>query len=209
MSFGLKIFRDDGSLWISPDVTPLNYIGKVNFSSAGTFTTTIPSNKNLMIFLRNTTAASATRVTTSNSGAFWVITIAQTNSGGVLYLFSNMVLNTSGWGVAVYNSVGEMVWNTDMLPLQMFMVNNPYGVSQSGNFSVETGVQVAVTPGVCSTYIAVIDAPRNIFLWGVISAGAFGTRIYGVRTSGVQVEGQKQVWKYKESFLCIDISKYP
>jgi hypothetical protein len=209
MTYGLQIFRDDGSLWMSPDVTPLNYIGKIAFGGTGTITTSVPSGKNLMVFIRNDVATSATRITTSNAGAVWTITITQTNSGGLLYLFANMVTSTTGFGVAVYNAAGEMTWNTDMLPMQFFNVNNPYGVSQTGNYSIDTGVQIAVAPGVCSTYIAVLNAPQNIYLWGAISAGASGTSIYGVRSTGVQVNGQRQVWKYKEFFLCIDVSKYP
>jgi hypothetical protein len=209
MPYGLEIFREDGSLWISPDVTPLNYIGKMTFTGTGGITTSVPSGRNLLVFIRNNAASAATRITTSNAGSTWVINITQTNSTGTLYLFSNMVTTTSGYGVAVYNASGQMVWNTDMLPLQVFNVSNPYGVSQTGNYTIETGVQLAVAPGVCSTYIAVLNAPQNIYLWGAINAGAYGSQIYGVRTSGVQVEGQRQVWKYKESFLCIDISKYP
>lgn len=209
MAYGLQIFRDDGSLWVSPDVTPLNFIGKIAFGGTGTITTSVPSGKSLMVFIRNDAASAATRITTSNAGAVWTITITQTTSGGLLYLFANMVTSSTGFGVAVYNAAGEMTWNTDMLPMQFFAVNNPYGVSQTGNYSIDTGVQIAVAPGVCSTYIAVLNAPQNIYLWGVISAGANGTSIYGVRSSGVQVSGQRQVWKYKESFLCIDVSKYP
>lgn len=209
MAFGLQIFRDDGSLWISPDVTPLNYVGKIAFNETGVITTSIPSGKNLIVFVRNNAASSATRMTTSKSGSVWTINITNTNSTGTLYLFSNMVTSTTGYGVAVYNASKEMVWNTDMLPLQVFTVNNPYGVSQTGNYSIETGTQLAVAPGVCSTYIAMLDPGTNTYLWGNINVGAYGSTIYGVRTTGVQVNGQRQVWKYKENFLCIDISKYP
>lgn len=208
MSYGLQFFRSDGSLWISPDVTPLNYIGKISYGGVGSFTTSIPSNKNLMLFVRNSSANAASRITTTISGGVWIINVIQSNSGGEIYLFSNMVTTTSGWGVAVYNTSGEMVWNTDMRPLQIFTVGNPYGVSQNGNYSIETGVQVAVAPGVCSTYIAMLDPGANVYLWGAISAGAYGSAIYGVRTSGIQVNGQQRTWKYKELFLCIDVSLY-
>lgn len=209
MAYGLQIFRDDGSLFISPDVVPLNYVGKLNYSGIGSLSTSVPSGKSLIVFIRNDAPNSATRVVTINSGSNWVINITQTNSGGTIYLFANMVTTTSGYGIAVYNAGGEMTWNTDMLPLQVFSVNNPYGVSQRDTYSIETGVQVAVAPGVCSTFIAVLNAPQNIYLWGAMSAGAYGSQIYGVRTSSVQVNGQQKTWKYKESFLCIDVSKYP
>lgn len=210
MAYGLQIFRDDGSLWMSPDVTPINYIGNLRYGGTGALVTSVPSYKTLMVFIRNDAAAAGTRITLNNSGATWVINIIQTESSGFIYLFSNMVTSTSGWGVAVYNGAGEMVWNTDMLPLQFFTVPNPYGIDQTGSFAIQTGIQLAVAPGICSTWLAPLDPGAGKYLWGEIHAGANGSVIYGVRSNGIEVTGQGVPrWKYKESFLCIDVTRYP
>lgn len=50
-----------------------------------------------------------------------------------------------------------MTWNTDMLPLQIFTVANPYGINQTGSYSIETGVQLAIAPGICSTWLAPVN----------------------------------------------------
>ncbi|UTJ46570.1 hypothetical protein NLZ15_17240 [Atlantibacter subterranea] len=210
MTYGLQIFRDDGSLWMSPDVTPINYIGNLRYSGVGALVTSVPSSKALMVFIRNDAAAAGTRITLNNSGTTWVINIIQTESSGLIYLFSNMVTSTSGWGVAVYNSAGEMTWNTDMLPLQIFTVANPYGINQTGSYSIETGVQLAIAPGICSTWLAPVNQGGGRYLWGEIHVGASGSVIYGVRSNGIEVtDTGVPRWKYKENFVCIDITKYP
>jgi len=209
MPYGLQIFRSDGSLWISPDVTPLNYIGKMQFSSTGTYATSIPASKSMMVFLRNDAGGVGTMLSQSTANGAWQINITQTGSSGTLYLFSNMVTTSHGYGIATYNSAGEMIWNTDQLPLQVLSVTNPYGASQTGSFSINTGIQLAVSPGICSTYIAPINPAAGQFLYGAMFTGANGTTIYGSRAYAIQVGGALPAYKYKENFYYIDISKYP
>lgn len=208
MAYGLQIFRDDGSLWISPDVTPLNYMGKISFAN-GTVDTGISSSKSLMFFVRHNGPDGAGTFIPNNSGSTWEITITGSNYSGLIYLFSNTVKSQSGYGVAVYNSSGEMTWNTDMLPLQVLKVNNPYGVTQTGSFTVSAGVPVAVNPGICSTWLAVLNPSAGQYIIGAIAAGAYGNTIYGTRIGGEEIVGQRPVYRYKEVFLCIDVSKYP
>jgi len=208
MAYGLKIYRPDGSLWISPDVTPLNYMGRIGFGN-GTYNTGIPSNKSLMFFARHDAPHGAGLFVPNNSGATWVITVTNAAAGGQLYLFSNHVINQHGYGVAVFNAAGEMVWNTDMRPLQVFRIANPQGVNMNGAFEVPVGVQVAVNPGVCSTWIAPIDPAAGIYLTGAMLAGAYGSTIYGTRINGDQTGGGMPVWRYKDEFIYIDVSKYP
>ncbi|XTZ40280.1 hypothetical protein ACQYRI_10120 [Salmonella enterica] len=208
MGYGLKIYRNDGSLWISPDVTPLNYMGKIAFGN-GPYATNVPSNKALMIFVRHNGPDGAGLFIPNNSGSIWTIAVTNANYGGLIYLFSNTVLNEHGYGIAVYGPTGEMTWNTDMLPLQVFRVTNPSPVNQQGSFYVSTGVQVAVNPGVCSTWTAPIDPSAHIFLTGAMAAGAYGDRVYGTRIDGRQVSGGSPAYRYKDQFICIDTSKYP
>lgn len=48
MAYGLQIFRDDGSLWMSPDVTPMNFIKKIRFNAgSGELATGIPEGKSI------------------------------------------------------------------------------------------------------------------------------------------------------------------
>ncbi|EKJ8218458.1 hypothetical protein [Citrobacter sedlakii] len=208
MAYGLQIFRNDGSLWISPDVTPLNFMGKVRFSN-GVVNTGIPSNKSLMFFVRHDGPHGAGIFIPSNSGGSWIITVTYANYSGDIYLFSNHVKSQHGWGVAVYNSAQEMVWNTDMRPLQVFRLNNPQGINQNAAFTVAAGRPVAVNPGICSTWIAPIDPAAGIFLTGAMAAGAYGDTVYGTRINGRQQGGGVPAWRYKDKFICIDTSLYP
>ncbi len=206
MSYGLQIFRSDGSVWINPDVTPLNYMGKISFTN-GTVDTGIPSSKSLMFFVQHSGANGAGTFLPNNTGSTWKIVVEDANYGGQIYLFSNSVKNQTGYGIAVYNSAGEMTWNTDMLPLQVIKIANPYGVNQTSSFTIAAGVSVAVNPGICSTWLATTGS--GSYLVGAMVAGAYGTSIYGTRISGVSATGPIPAYQYKANFLCIDVSLYP
>lgn len=209
MAYGLQIFREDGSLWMSPDVTPMNFIAKIRFNAGGgDLYTGIPDWKSIVFFVRHDREHGLGRFTQVKINGQWVIRYNTARVSGSLYVFANWVNVTSGYGIAVYNAGGEMVWNTDMLPLQVTYIDNPYGVDQRGDITLPVGFNVAVLPGVCSTWLAPLEPAQHIFLVGSMLAGAAFNNIYISRWEGYQVQGTTPAWRYKDRFLCINVDYY-
>ncbi|HCD3187927.1 TPA: hypothetical protein NBM92_002225 [Klebsiella oxytoca] len=209
MAYGLQIFRDDGSLWMSPDVTPMNFIKKIRFNAgSGELATGIPEGKSIAFFVRHDQEHGRGLFSQIKNGGQWNIKYKDARVAGYLYIFANWVNKTSGYGVAVYNAGAEMVWNTGMLPLQLTYIDNPYGVDQRGDITIGVGFNVAVLPGVCSTWLAPLEPAHHIFLVGSLLAGASGNNIYITRYDGTQVNGTTPAWRYRDKFLCINTDYY-
>lgn len=215
-SYGMKIFKDDGSLFISPDVTPLNYIGKIkyrNTSQTYTIPTIVPSDKSIRYFINTTSGSRGGAIVKAfQSGGFWHLEFSRGYGEGYVYIFSNMVTKSSGYGIATYNSNGEMMWNTDMIPLQMFQTSNPSTITENTELRVPVGVNVAVSPGLCSTYLMVIDPYAGIVIYGgMYCTGVNSDIVISNFWSKQSIEGGvgNPPVRYKENLLYIDTSMYP
>lgn len=212
MSYGLKIYREDGSLFISPDVTPLNYIGKFRFEGNTTLFTGVPASVNIMSFIRNDTSTGAAYVIPVQSGGQWNLSVDTNNSSGYVYVFADVVTVTTGIGLAVYNAYGKMVWNTDCIPLQINYVDNPYNGTGSGpnvNYDVDVGVPAAVISGMSSTYLIALNPAESLYIYGTMVARAYGNIVGAYARDGEQVHGIPPTARFKKQYLYIDTNFYP
>lgn len=210
MSYGLEIYRSDGSLWVSPEVTPLNYMGKIRFGVGNsTVTTNVPITKSMTYFVRHDKEHGLGIFTMVKGSTNYNIKITNARYAGYIYVFANHVLNEHGYGIAVYNQSGQMTWNSEMRPLQIIPVNNPYGVDQRGDITISVDFNAAISPGVVSTWLAPLNPAAGIFLIGSLLAGAAGKKLCISRFDGEQIQGQRPPYRYKPQLLCINTDLYP
>jgi hypothetical protein len=207
MSYELQITGDDGRLWISPDFVPLNFQRKIAFSGNGSYDTGVSASNRMMFFVRNSAAFIAADFTLSQSGT-WIINVSSANGGGTFYIFADIATIKSTYGIAVYSAAGKLLWCTDMLPLMLRRINNPQAITNT-NYTVETGVNLAVYPGIVSTYRQVLNPGQNIYIYGFMGCGAYGTSVtvgqmYTEQLSG----GTPEPARFKQEFLYIDVSLY-
>lgn len=215
-AYGLKVFRDDGSLFISPDVVPLNYIKKVQYYfnlNPYRISTGIPADRSIKFFIRTTTDEyGGAIVKPVNSGGYWDLEVSRSHGSGYIYLFANMVTKTSGYGVAVYNQSGQMTWNTDMIPLQLYSIRNPSGISDRNQIRIPVGFNVAVSPGLCSTYLIVVPpaAEEIRIIGGMICTGVRSEIVINTAWA-YQSSGSisNPPTRYKENLLYINTDMYP
>lgn len=211
MSYGLKIYRDDGSLFISPDVAPMNYIGKFRYTGNSTIQTNVPTWANIISFIRNDTNTGAAYVVPRDVGGVWHLDVNTNATDGYIYVFANIVTVTTGVGMAVYNASGVMVWNTDCLPLQVLSVDNPFGggSGQGANYDVDVGVPAAVISGMSSTFLTVLSGAEQLYIYGTMVARAYGNIIGAYARDGVQIQGAAPTARFKQRYLYIDTRFYP
>lgn len=207
MTYGLQITGDDGRLWMSPDFVPLNFQRKIGFSGNGSYDTGIPASSRMMFFVRNGAAFIAADFTLSQSGN-WIINVSAANGGGTFYIFADVATIKSTYGIAVYSAAGKLLWCTDMLPLMLRRINNPQAITSS-NYTVETGINLAVYPGIVSTYRQVLNPGQNIYIYGYMGCGAFGTSVTVAQMYTEQLSGgTPEPARFKQEFLYIDVSLY-
>lgn len=211
MSYGIKIFRDDGSLFISPEVTPMNFITRYRFTGPTTFHTDIPATANVISFIRNDNVNGAAYVIPKAVNGKWDLALNGNNNGGYVYVFANIVPITSGVGLAVYNAAGEMTWNTDCLPLELNFVNNPWNGSGSGagaNYDVNVGLPAAVVSGMSSTFLIPLDPGTTLYIYGTLTARAYGNIVGGREIYSEQIDGQPPTPLFKKQYIYIDTRLY-
>lgn len=207
MSYGLQITGDDGRLWISPDFVPLNFQRKIAFSGNGSYDTGVSASSRMMFFVRNGAAFVTADFTLSQSGN-WIINVSSASGGGTFYIFADIAKIKSTYGIAVYSAAGKLLWCTDMLPLMLRRISNPQAITNT-NYTVETGINLAVYPGIVSTYRQVLNPGQNIYIYGFMGCGAYGTTVtigqmYTEQLSG----GTPEPARFKREFLYIDVSLY-
>lgn len=205
MAYGIQILKPDGTLWLSPDVTPLNLIQKIRVNTNNTYQTTIPSGKSCVGFVR-TDANTCFEVKFINSGSNWSFTVAKGAGSGWVYVFSNIALVESGYGIKLFNETGGLIYTTDSIPLQV----EKYPVTNQGDDTVivDIGKQVAVLSALVATRLTALDLPTQMFLFGYNWSLAFGNSIGHRATYSEQVQGQRPTFKFKEYLYYIDCSIY-
>ena len=211
MSYGLKIFREDGSRFISPEGTPMNFIGVYRFTGNMTIPTDIPATANVISFIRNDSATGAAYVIPVASNGKWNLNLNCNGVGGHVYVFANVVPIAHGVGMAVYNSNGDMVWNTDCLPLELHFVDNPWNGSGNGNganYDVNVGLPAAVVSGMSSNYLVPLDPAAGIYIYGTLTARAYGNIVGGYSIYSEQINGQAPTPRFKKQYIYIDTRLY-
>ncbi|WP_061284692.1 hypothetical protein [Kluyvera cryocrescens] len=210
--YGLKIYRDDGSLFISPDVTPMNYVGKYRYTGNGTIQLDIPDTASIMPFLRNDDVNGATHLTWTVSGGKWWINVNTTGAGWV-YVFATIVTVEHGYGLAVYDSNGKMTWNTDCLPLDINATPNPWNGapinSSTVKIDVDVGLPAAIMPGICSNYLLILSSSEHIYIYGSMVARAYGNIVGAHVWDGTQINSQPPSPRFRKDFIYIDTRLYP
>ncbi|EEX9035867.1 hypothetical protein KUS95_003122 [Escherichia coli] len=138
------------------------------------------------------------------SGGFWRLRVLQTSDNNctiTVYAFSNMVRSTPKWGLSFYNESGEMVYNSDMLPLDATLVTPSISMDWSQTFSHP----VAVMPqfvGAVTKYISSYYQPAYALM-----TGACGQKVYNGYwfSSGLSWSISR---RYCPAILVINTSKY-
>lgn len=203
--YGAQIKRPDGSLWLSPDFTPVNLInrGNIGLAVGSIFQTSIPVSKACFFFVRmgNKSFNAFDQINVNGYHAL-KLTHTYDNPGYiVVYAFANMVTNPGTHGIAFYNERGEMVYHGGMKPLEAYQV--PVG---GVTFDNDVGYLAATTP----TQTAVFTVPNasvggnDIF---VAHGGAVGNRIYSTARQVARGPGTAGI-QYSSSMLVINASKY-
>lgn len=203
--YGMQITRPDGSLWLSPDFTPINLITKGNLNPAvgSVFSTPIPFHKTCFFFVRMGNR-SFNAFDQFNNGGYHALKLTHTfdNPGYIMvYAFSDMVTPPGEYNIAFYNASGEMTYHGGMKPLEVQQVPIS-GVT----FDVELGYLAATTP--IQTAAFTVPNPslggNNIY---VAHAGASGSRIYSTSRQVALGPGHVGI-NFSNSILAINASKY-
>ncbi|MBG6248810.1 MULTISPECIES: hypothetical protein [Symbiopectobacterium] len=147
MSWGATITRQDGSIWLSPEFTPMNFMGKGVISAVGSsFVTQIPQQKTAMFFIRQSSDsyAACQQVTVNGYHTLRLNSAYPTALPVTVYCFANMVLPPSNnYGLYFYGTSGELVYSLDMLPLDMRTIHVDISASC---VKQDMGKPVAVMP---------------------------------------------------------------
>ncbi|MBS6032054.1 MAG: hypothetical protein KIB40_02695 [Pantoea sp.] len=176
MAFGAQILKDDGTLWMSPDVTPMNLYQKFtqSFNADTSLSTTIqlsvPASNPCMVFTRTGGGGIAYGMTQQNG--YWSLSITgcATDNGSsgtvnvTFYVFTNLVTVPSRYSAAYYDSAGVMRWHAEMRPLQIFQ-RSVSGLPGRGSF--DAGFTSAVS-SIYSGLSVVNYAPGTppVYYWG-------------------------------------------
>ncbi|MCW2479734.1 hypothetical protein [Candidatus Symbiopectobacterium sp. NZEC135] len=147
MPWGAVITRDDGSLWLSPDFTPLNFIEKgIIVANGDAFVTSIPTSKNVIFFI-NQSADNYVACQQIEVDGYHALRVNSSYPGTLpirVYCFANMALQPkANYGLYFYNASGELTYSLDMLPLDMRTV--AVDISAAG-VKQDMGRPVAVIP---------------------------------------------------------------
>lgn len=202
--YGMQITKPDGSIWLSPDFTPVNLInrGDMGVYNGSIYQTSIPFDRVCFFFVRMGSRA-YTAFSHINNGGYHALRIDRTDNPGWIrvYAFSDMVTSPGSHGIAFYNSDGQMTYHGKMKPLEA------HQIPVSGiTFDVYLGYTCAVTP-----FQTAINSVPNPQLGGHMifesQSGASGSNIYSISKQVAQTPGPLGVY-YSSSILAIDASKY-
>ena len=202
--YGMQITKPDGSIWLSPDFTPINLInrGDMGVYNGSVYTTSIPFDRVCFFFVRMGGRA-YTAFSHINSSGYHALRIDRTDNPGWIkvYAFSDMVTDPGSHGIAFYNSAGKMVYHGKMKPLEARQIPIS-GIT----FDINLGYTCAVTPH--QTAINSVPEPQfNGHRIYESQSGASGTSIYSISKQVAHTSGPLGIY-YSSSILVIDASKY-
>lgn len=142
MSYGLIIKNSENKAFISPNITPMNFIKRVDVTIDGgmvrtaRFNTGIPCNYVILPFIRviNINSrdpywAPIRMLELTSENGMHVITLQKKEQRSIsnveVYLFSNFVPKLTKYGLEIYNENQEMVYNNACLPLEFSFIKKP------------------------------------------------------------------------------------
>lgn len=170
MSYGLTIKNDVGQTFISPNVTPMNFIKKmVAYIPRGSIkwnklylNTGISDSYIVLPFVRaigtNNASAMVTGVRSSNGIKMIEITYCDNLDFTLeVYLFANFVPKLTNYGLEIYNDEHKIVYNSSCKPLEIAFCKVPdhnlfgknRGFKSCNHIKVNMGFPVAV---LCTVY---------------------------------------------------------
>ena len=168
MSYGLIIKNSENKAFISPNITPMNFIKRVDVTIDGgsertaRFNTGIPCNYVILPFIRvininspvhNWAPIRMLELTSENG--MYVITLKKLYQYSIsiveVYIFSNFVPKLTKYGLEIYNEKQEMVYNNTCLPLELSFMKKPdlylfgeeYGDKKRDSIMINLGFPVA------------------------------------------------------------------
>lgn len=202
--YGMSILKSDGSMWLSPDFTPQNLINKGTISgdAGSTLNTDIPVDKTCFFFVRGGKVAHVQFEQFNNGGKHALRVSAYDSHPGTItvYAFGDVVTPHSGYGIAMYNASGQMIYHGEMRPLDAEQV------SVGDNFEKDMGYQCAIMP--CRTGLFSVPNPSlggyNVYMSACI---AVGSKIYS-RSMQVGWNTGPMQNRFSTSVLVINTAKY-
>lgn len=197
--------NNDGSVWMSPDFTPLNLISKWQISgvAGAVFQSQIPAGNNFMFFVKFSSDGLATfsHIIQNGYHALRVDRVPVATGNITVYAFGDLCTNIPKYGIFMFNASGAMVYHAGMIPLELSQV----GISISVP-TVNVGYQCAVSPsfsGVTSSP----DPQLGGYIIRTHYTGAFGQTITNRNYDFSRGSGPVVV-AYQTTALFINTEKY-
>ena len=134
MAYGALITDSNGRNWITPDAPTLNLVKRFQWTLPASgqlnafINTGINQNQTCVIFIKQLNGNQTFNGRMVKLAGTWQYDVLSAGTGGfanptastfIVYVFSNMVPTTEVWGMAVYNTSGQMTWNAAMIPLEI------------------------------------------------------------------------------------------
>lgn len=218
--YGGEILSEKGIVWMSPDVTPLNLVKRVDLTiTTGTFgqiiKTEIPSNRPIVFFTRVFSDKIGLAAVILNRNGQWSIEIRASRSAtGVaesvkirFYIFSNFVPKyvSSDWGIQYFNKKGDLTWTGDMIPLEVYAGKAP----NDRNYTVDVGFTCAVSPYFSASYTAgFIPGTPTIYIWITNAWKAYGSVISSYIVDNINSSNAGYDQFYSNNYYYIKASNY-
>ncbi|HBQ4880513.1 TPA: hypothetical protein L7414_003487, partial [Escherichia coli] len=210
--YGCAITQPDGSLWMSPEFTPMSLIdkGAIPAKVGGFLQTRIPVNKSCLFFFKAEKKAGI-MFTYSEVNGYYAITIKElSGSPGIItgYAFADMILPHSGYGIAMYNEYGEMVYHGEMMLLGVDFVP-----VTSHEFTKDVGYPCAVMATFVGNAVNVIREPTQYSPIGAgeilaTTAVAYGNTVSTGRIKVGNYVGLGRTKKLIDHLPIINTTKY-
>lgn len=148
MAYGLIIRKDNGAVWIAPDVKVMNLIHRYQgwWQSGHAIGTNIPTGTPVMAFARFLDGSDQNSMFMQkfdNGGTVGYRFVGNTGSGRnmVIYIFAAMVNQSWGYGMRIFDAQGRETWNANMLPLEIHMMD----ISENTTHDMGTAVAAQLT----------------------------------------------------------------
>lgn len=208
--YGMQITKPDGSLWLSPEFTPVNLInrGSMEVKLGAIFKTSIPSGNMCFFFVRFGARAFVAfdQIIIDGMHALKIDKVdvkGDSPKSIIVYAFSDMVTPPPKYGIAFYNKSGKMIYHGAMKPLEVKQVN-----TDTGNlvFDINLGHLAAVTPTMTAAFTVPNPSVGMNDIY-VAHAGAVGNTIYSKGARVANNPGTIGI-SYSTTILAIDASKY-
>ena len=177
MAYGSEILSSDGRVWMTPDVMPLIYqfnttVSGFNATTIKTINTSVPTSRACIAFTQCLSDPMPGRFAVltymSQANGVWQVNVrGNPNISVKIYVFANVVVPTSRYGIQYFNSAGVETYNANCIPVQIYQMAPGFGNWASTSFS-----SVAVLAAVCGLQrMYVGQQPADAFVVPVALGG--------------------------------------